>query len=114
LSGNASQHDLRIWGSSSSEEVNEHRRENPELNVFHVLSRQKVFSHMDSLVQEANGIQLHPSNCKKGTGFPLSQSLYVGMNIINHEKTLKHLKEGPVTNNMNSNDHLYPTLSALG
>lgn len=84
------------------------------MNVFPVLSRQKVFSHMDSLVEEAHGILLHPSNCNKGTGFPLSQSLYVGMNIINYEKTSKHLKEGPMTSKVNSNDHLYTTWSALG
>jgi hypothetical protein len=42
LSGNANQHNLRIWGSNSSQEVTECRRDNPEFNLFHILSRQKL------------------------------------------------------------------------
>jgi hypothetical protein len=41
--GNANHHNLRIQGSNNPQEVNEHMRQSPKLNVFYALFKQKVF-----------------------------------------------------------------------
>jgi hypothetical protein len=42
LSRNINHHNLRIWGSKKTEEVNDHTRDSPKLNEFFVLSKFNV------------------------------------------------------------------------
>jgi hypothetical protein len=81
--------------------VDEHgmKAEN-RINFKDVTVLARTASCMDCLVKETIEIWLHPNNFNRDRGFPFSCSWNLATNVT------KHIKEGPATSNMKSDDWL--------